>query len=71
MDITNPKIGASQFSIIASFINLGDAGIGAIAGTLVILIGFHNIALLAIILVVLTIMCLYFVKDNQEIKAIS
>jgi len=66
MDITNPKIGASQFSIIASMINMGNVGIGAIAGTLVILIGFQNIFILAAILTIITISSLYFIKAEKE-----
>ena len=65
MDITNPKIGASEFSVISSIINLGDIGTNAIAGTLVVLIGFQNVFLLSAILVIPAVSILYNLKIQK------
>ena len=65
MDITNPKIGAAEFSVISSIINLGDIGTNAIAGTLVVLIGFQNVFLLSAILVIPAVSILYNLKIQK------
>ena len=65
MDIINPKIGASEHEIICSIVNLGDTVISAAAGTLIILIGFQNIFLLAAILVIPAIITLYPIKSSK------
>lgn len=51
MDITNHRIGASELSLISSIANVANVIPSAIAGTLVVLIGFHNIFILASLLV--------------------
>jgi MFS family permease len=51
MDITNPKIGASELSLISSIANVGNVIPSAIAGSLVVLIGFTNIFILSSLLV--------------------
>ena len=65
MDIINPKIGASEHEIICSIVNFGDIVISAAAGTLVILIGFHNIFLLSAIIVIPAIIALYPIKSSK------
>jgi PAT family beta-lactamase induction signal transducer AmpG len=52
MDITNPKIGASELSIISSIGNAGNVIPSAIAGSLVVLIGFNNIFILSSFVVI-------------------
>ncbi len=47
MEITNKKIAAVEFSVINSFVNAGQIGAGAIAGSLVLLMGFDNVFILA------------------------
>ncbi len=64
MDITNPEVGASELSIIYSISNLGDVGAGAIAGTLVVIMGFQNVFLLSGILIIPAILTLYKLKIN-------
>jgi len=59
MDIINPKIAASEFSLIGSCANIGGLISSSIAGTLVILIGFQNIFILSSLLVIPPIIILY------------
>ena len=59
MDIINPKIAASEFSLISSCANIGGLISSSIAGTLVILIGFQNIFILSSLLVIPPIIILY------------
>jgi MFS family permease len=65
MDITNPKIGASELSIIYSISNLGDVGAGAVAGTLVVIMGFQNVFLLSGILLIPAIITLHMLNLNN------
>jgi len=65
MDIINPKIGASEHEIICSIVNFGDIVISAAAGTLVILMGFQNIFLLAAIIVIPALITLYPIKSSK------
>ena len=66
MDITNPKIGASELSIIYSIANLGDVGSGAIAGTLVVMLGFQNVFLIAGIVLIPAIITLTQLRNNRK-----
>jgi PAT family beta-lactamase induction signal transducer AmpG len=65
MDIINPKIGASEHEVICSIVNFGDTVISAVAGTLVVLIGFQNIFLLAAIILIPAIITLYPIKSSK------
>ena len=67
MDITNPKVGASELSIIYSIANLGDVGASAIAGTLVVMLGFQNVFLISGIVLIPAIFTLYKLKNEKEI----
>jgi predicted MFS family arabinose efflux permease len=40
MDITNPKIGATQYSFITSIFNIGEWTGGTIGGSLVLILGY-------------------------------
>ena len=42
MDISNPKIGATQFSILTSISNFGDYSIAIFSGTLVLILGYQR-----------------------------
>ena len=45
MDVTNPQIGATQFSIFTSLSNFGTLGLEFISGTLFIMLGFTRLFL--------------------------
>jgi len=62
MDITNPKVGASQFSILTSFMNFGESGIGAITGTLLAIVGFSGVFLYAAWAYGPALLVIHFVK---------
>ena len=62
MDISNPKIGATEFSVITSIYNIGETSMATISGTLVVLIGFQNIFILLSIIILPAIISLFFVK---------
>jgi MFS family permease len=65
MDFTNPKIGATQYSIFTSLANFGDIGIGMISGTLVLMLGYSRVFLYATWLVGPTLLILYFIKTKN------
>ena len=65
MDITNPKIAATQYSIITSLANFGRIGFGMISGTLVLMLGYNRVFLYAAWLVGLPLLVLYFVKEKK------
>ena len=66
MDVTNPKIGATQYSILTSLANFGDIGIGMISGTLVLILGYHRFFLYAAWLVGPVLLILYFIKETKR-----
>jgi UMF1 family MFS transporter len=62
MQITNKKIATTEFSVINSFVNSGQIGAGAIAGSLVLVMGFDNVFILAGILYIIPLFILYFIR---------
>ncbi len=66
MDISNPKIGATQFSILTSITNFGDYGIAIFSGTLVLILGYHRFFLYAAWVVGPALLILYFIKETKR-----
>jgi len=66
MDITNPKIGGTQYSILTSIGNLGDYSIGIISGSLLVLLGYQRFFLYAAWVVGPALLVLYFVNEKWE-----
>jgi PAT family beta-lactamase induction signal transducer AmpG len=64
MDISNPKIGATQFSVLTSITNFGDYGIAIFSGALVIMLGYTRFFLYAAWVVGPALLILYFVKET-------
>jgi MFS family permease len=62
MEITNEKIAATEFSVINSFVNAGQVGAGAIAGSMVVLLGFDNVFIISGLIFILPILILHFIK---------
>ena len=62
MDITNPKIGATQYSILTSLANFGEMGTGAISGLLVVLLSFSQVFLYSAWILGPTLLILHFIK---------
>ena len=65
MDISNPKIGATQFSVLTSITNFGDYGIAIFSGTLVVVLGYTRLFLYAAWLVGPALLILYFVSETN------
>ena len=68
MDITNPKVGATQFSIFASLGNAGMTIGETISGTLVTIIGFTGAFLYSAWFFGPALLILYFIRFNKSIK---
>jgi len=66
MDITNPKIGATQYSILASITNFGEFGIAMISGMLVLMLGYNRFFLYAAWIIGPALLVLYFVKEKKR-----
>lgn len=64
MEITNKKIAALEFSVINSFVNAGQVGAGAIAGSIVLLMGFNNVFILSGILYIIPLIILYYITTK-------
>ena len=64
MDITNPKIGGTQYSILTSITNLGDYGIGIVSGSLLMMLGYHRFFLYAALVVGPALLVLYFIEEK-------
>ena len=66
MDITNPKIAATQYSILASFHNFGDIVSTMISGSLVLMLGYSRVFLYAAWIIGPALLILYFVKETKR-----
>jgi hypothetical protein len=66
MDITNPKIGAAQYSFLASIGNIGIIGISMISGGLIVILGYGRFFLYTAITVGLSLLILYFVQETHK-----
>jgi len=66
MDITNPKIGATQYSILTSLSNFGEIGIGIFSGTLVLILGYHRLFLYTAWIIGPSLLVLYFIKETNR-----
>jgi len=66
MDITNPKIGATQYSILMSITNFGEEGIGTISGSLVVLLGFGRVFLFSAWMCGPALLILYFIRLKKN-----
>ena len=66
MDITNPKIAGTQFSILTSITNFGDYSIAIISGTILVMIGYERFFLYAAWLVGPALILLHFIKDKSN-----
>jgi len=64
MDVTNPKIGGTQYSILTSITNLGDYSMGIISGSLLVFLGYHRFFLYSALIVGPALLVLYFVKEK-------
>lgn len=71
MDITNPKIGATQYSILTSISNFGDIGIATISGTLVLMLGYTRFFLYAAWIIGPALLVLYFVKEKNTSRKLK
>ena len=68
MDVTNPRIGATQYGIFTGIANIGLNGGGMITGTMVAALSFSQTFLFAGWVFGPTILVLYFIRLKNEIK---
>lgn len=68
MDITNPRIGATQFSIFTSISNLGELLGITFSGTLVLILGFGKVFLYSAWILGVALIILYFIKTTSQGK---
>lgn len=66
MDISNPKIGATQYSLLASFSNAGEFGIGIFSGSMIAILGFSRVFLYSGWFYGPAIIILYFIKLKKK-----
>jgi len=66
MDVTNPKIAATQYSFLASIHNFGDIISATISGSLVLMLGYNRVFLYAAWIIGPALLILYFVKEKKK-----
>ena len=66
MDVTNPKIGGTQYSFLASISNLGELGIGMVSGSLLLYFGHFRFFLYTAVIIGASLLTLYFVKETID-----
>ncbi|MGC9308315.1 MAG: MFS transporter [Thermoplasmatota archaeon] len=71
MDITNPKIGATQYSLLTSFANAGEIVGGAVAGSLIVLLGYTSVFLFCGWLFGPALLILYFIRPKATFAITS
>jgi MFS family permease len=65
MDVTNPKIGGAQYSIIASVANFGELGIATFSGSMVVFLGYNRFFLYTALTVGMSLLVFYFIKETH------
>jgi len=65
MDITNPKVAATQFSILTGIGNFGELFGGMIGGTLIALLGFQRVFLYAALFFGPALLILYLIRIKK------
>ena len=65
MDVCNPKIGTTQYSIMCSIANFGTYGTGSISGSLIVLLGFGRMFLLSSWICGPALLMLYFFRPKK------
>ena len=68
MDVTNPKVGATQFSILTSLANFGEMGAGAMSGSMVALLGFSRVFLYSAWALGPALLILHFIRLKKHIR---
>ena len=68
MDITNPKVGATQYSILTSLANVGMTGGESFSGTMVTLLGFTRTFLYGALFFGPALLILYVIKIKKHIN---
>ena len=68
MDVTNPRVGATQFSILTGLGNLGGIGAGALSGTLYVMLGFSRVFLYSALAFGPALLILYFIRLKKHIR---
>ena len=72
MDVTNPLVAASQFSILTALFNLGELGIGhGVAGAMVESLGYGRVFLYSAIFYGTAILILYFFRFKEELNTVK
>jgi PAT family beta-lactamase induction signal transducer AmpG len=66
MDVTNPKIAATQYSFLASIHNFGDIISATVSGSLVLMLGYNRVFLYAAWIIGPALLLLYFVKEKRH-----
>jgi len=62
MDVTNPKVAATQFSIFMSIANTGEWIAASMSGTLVVMLGFSRVFLYSAWVFGPALLLLYFIR---------
>jgi predicted MFS family arabinose efflux permease len=70
MDITNPKVGAAQYSILSGLTNVGEMGGMSLSGTLITNLGFSRVFLYSGWIYGPILLILYFIKLKSDTKKI-
>ena len=68
MDVSNPRVGATQFSIFTSLSNLGEFAGGTMSGTLILLLDYGRVFLYSAWILGPALLVLYFIKLKPPIK---
>jgi MFS family permease len=64
MDVTNPKIGGSQYSFLTSIANFGHVSVSIISGSLIVILGYNRFFLYTALTVGIALLILYLVKET-------
>jgi MFS family permease len=65
MDVTNPKVGATQFSLFSGLGGVGDVGGRMVAGFFIVALGFHYLFIIAGLLLLPPLLLLRLIKYNK------
>ena len=66
MDVTNPRIGATQFSILTGLGNFGIIAAGTVSGPLYVMLGFSRVFLYSALVFGPALLILYFIRFKKN-----
>jgi PAT family beta-lactamase induction signal transducer AmpG len=68
MDVTNPRVGATQYALLTNIYNIGEWGGGTSSGYLATRLGFHRVFIMAGCVLLPVVLLVFYIKTSFKKK---